>query len=119
VGYSGEDGVQGAQGVSIADSQEQWYLSNSSSSLTGGSWSYTEPSQIPDGKYLWGRWEITMSDGIIKYSDAVYRSTIAGLKNITDTLNQKISQKIWATDITNSIDQYDGSTGQAIRDRVT
>lgn len=119
VGYTGEDGAQGTPGVSITDQKEQWYLSTSSSSPTGGSWSYIEPQEIPDGKYLWGRLEFTMSDGTTQYSTAVHRSIISGLVNIADTLNKKITQKVWQTDISNSLDYYDSSTAQSIRDRVS
>lgn len=119
VGYTGEDGAQGEQGVSIVAEKEQWYLSNSSSSLVGGSWSYTEPTQIPEGKYLWGRFEFSLSNGQTNYSDAVYRSTIGGLINLTDDINRKITQKIWQSDITSGISNYDSTTAQTIRDRVT
>ena len=119
VGYTGEDGEQGEQGVGIVAEKEQWYLSNSSSSLVGGSWSYTEPTQIPEGKYLWGRFEFSLSNGQTNYSDAVYRSTIGGLINLTDDINRKITQKIWQTDISSGISNYDSTTAQTIRDRVT
>ena len=119
VGYSGTDGVKGDTGLSISAEKEQWYLSNSNSSLTGGSWTYTEPTEVPDGKFLWGRLEFTMSDGSKQYSDAVYRSVIGGLINVADEVNKKITQKIWQSDINASINSYDSSTAQSIRDRVT
>ena len=113
------DGATGAQGVSITGEKEQWYLSSSKTQLSGGSWSYTEPQTIPDGKYLWGRWEMTMSNGTKQYSDAVYRSVIGGIKDIVDEDHLSITQKVWQSDITNSINSYDGSTVAAVRDRVT
>lgn len=60
-----------------------------------------------------------MSDGTIKYSDALYRSTIEGILNVTDDINKKITQKVWSSDITSSISAYDGSTASAMRDRIT
>lgn len=119
VGYTGEDGEQGEQGVSLSSQKQQWYLSNSSNSLTGGSWSYDKPSTIPNGKYLWGRWELLMSDNTVKYSDAIYEDMIGGLINLADENNRKITQKIWQTDISNGISNYDSTTAQTIRDRVT
>lgn len=110
--------MQGERGVSITGSKEQWYVSDSNLELTGGSWSYDEPDKIPAGKSLWGRLEFTMSDGSKQYSEAVYRSVISGIKNLTDGINKKITQKIWETDIRNSIDSYDGSTVSTIRNRV-
>ena len=99
--------------------REQWYLSTSNEELTGGTWSYEEPSSIPDGKYLWGRLEMTMDNDSIQYSDAVYRSTMAGVISEVDKANLAITNKVWQTDITTSINTYDGSTGKDIRDRMT
>ena len=99
--------------------REQWYLSTSNEELTGGTWSYEEPSSIPDGKYLWGRLEMIMDNGSIQYSDAVYRSTMDGVISEVDKANLAITNKVWQTDITTSINSYDGSTGKDIRDRMT
>ena len=115
----GQDGSAGDQGVSIVAEKEQWYLSDSSSTLSGGSWTNTEPSEVPNGKYLWGRWEFEMSDGSTQHSDAVYRKVISGVINMTDSVNKKITQKVWQSDINSSISSYDSSTAQSIRDRVT
>ena len=119
VGYSGIDGEIGEPGASIVDETEQWYLSTSSTHLVGGSWSYIEPQEIEEGKYLWGRWEFKLSDGTIKYSDAVHRSVLSGLINIADGVNKKITQKIWETDIDNKISAYNTNTVSTIRDRVS
>lgn len=119
VSRSGNDGSPGAPGIGYTAQKEQWYLSSSPIKLEGGSWSDNEPDEIPDGKYLWGRIEYTMSDGSTRYSDAIYRSMISGLVNKADEVEKKIEQKIWASDIENSINSYDGSTGKSIRDRVT
>lgn len=115
----GINGAKGDTGATISRSKEQWYLSTSNSELTGGTWDDIEPTTIPDGKYLWGRLAFTMTDGTIKYSDAVYRSVIGGVISEVDKANKSITDKVWQTDITNSINTYDGSTGKAIRDRVT
>lgn len=115
----GASGAKGDTGATISRSKEQWYLSTSNSELTGGTWDDIEPTTIPDGKYLWGRLAFTMTDGTIKYSDAVYRSVIGGVISEVDKANKSITDKVWQTDITNSINTYDGSTGKAIRDRVT
>ena len=41
------------------------------------------------------------------------------MSQTVDQNTQKITSKVWQTDITSSINSYDGSTGKAIRDRVT
>lgn len=120
----GQNGAKGDRGISITKTREQWFLSTSNSSLSGnagtvvvdgesipvGTWTYTEPSVIPDNYYLWGRLETTMSDTSVQYSDAVYRSTIAGLKSEVDKANLAIEQEVWQDDISTAISNYDGST---------
>ena len=113
------DGQQGIQGVSVSSEKEQWYLSSSKTALSGGSWSYTEPTSIPDGKYLFGRLEFTMSDGSKQYSDAIHRSVISGLITKADDINNKITNKVWESDIDTKISSYDSSTVSQVRDRVT
>ena len=117
-GQDGQPGQQGAQGVSIVNSVPQYYLSTSSTQLTGGSWSYT-PWEVTDGTYLWERLENTLSDGSTTYSNAVYSVTISGVKHDVDDINQSITNKVWQSDITNQISSYDNSTVSTIRDRVT
>lgn len=49
---------------------EQYYLSASSTSLTGGAWSDTrQPWEA--GRYYWTRSKITYGDGTVEYTDAV------------------------------------------------
>ena len=119
VGYSGTDGETGAQGISITGEKEQWYVSNSNSSLTGGSWVETEPTSVPDGKYLWGRFKFTMSDGTTQYSAAVCRKVIGGLLTLANEHERKITQKVWETDIDSKIDAYDGTLQQSINERFS
>ena len=38
---------------------------------------------------------------------------------VVNKLNQSITNKVWQSDITNSVNNYDNSTGKAIRDRLT
>lgn len=114
------DGQKGDQGYGVQKATPQYYLSSSSTALTNGTWTYTKPS-IPSGKYLWTRIQTTIDNpGKTKiYSDAVYDASTTGLSQTVDQNTQKITSKVWQTDITSSINSYDGSTGKAIRDRVT
>lgn len=63
--------LDGTNGVSIASVKTQYYLSTSSSSATGGSWS-DSPQTFVSGKYYWTRDYITYSDGTHGNSTAVY-----------------------------------------------
>ena len=118
-GSPGEKGDDGSPGATLSAQKEQYYYSNSSTVLVGGSWSDTPTSPIPTGKYLWTRQRMTLSDGTTRYSDAVHNSTIQGISSDVDSVKGSITNKVWQSDITSSINSYDGSTGAAIRDRVT
>ena len=57
----GTDGQDGTDGKGISSVVEQYYLSTSSSTQTGGSWSDT-PAAYVSGRYYWTRTIITWSD---------------------------------------------------------
>ena len=57
-GQDGQDGQDGADGVGITSIVEEYYLSTSSTTQTGGSWSTSQP-QWSTGKYIWTRSVIT------------------------------------------------------------
>lgn len=60
-------GGKGATGIGVKSVSEQYYLSTSYSTTTGGSWSTTVPAW-QDGKYIWTR-------SIITYTDNSYTET--------------------------------------------
>jgi len=64
-GGKGEDGKDG-KGVQSVD--VLYYLSSSSTSLSGGSWSTTSP-KWEDGKYLWTKTKVTYTNGSTWESD--------------------------------------------------
>lgn len=131
-GQPGAKGDKGDKGISVTKVREQWFLSESNTAPTGEpktvvvgdksipvcTWTYTEPSVVPDNYYLWGRLETTMSEGDAQYSDAVYRSTIAGLKSEVDKANQSITNKVWQSDLQTTYG-ITGDTITDITDRVT
>ena len=82
-----DDGSQGEQGLSVAKVSTQYYLSTSSTSLSGGSWSDTQPSSIPTGKYLWERTKTKLSNNTYVYSDATYSSLTGGVISNIDNIN--------------------------------
>ena len=69
-GADGQDGADGKDGKGIASVTEQYYLSTSNTSLTGGSWSNTPPSNASGG-YVWTRSLITYTDGTSNYTAAL------------------------------------------------
>lgn len=69
-GADGQDGADGKDGKGIASVTELYYLSTSNTSLTGGSWSNTPPSNASGG-YVWTRSLITYTDGTSNYTAAL------------------------------------------------
>lgn len=61
-GAAGADGAPGEDGVGISEVYEQYYLSASKTTQTGGSWANTAP-EWESGKYLWIRTVIVYTDG--------------------------------------------------------
>lgn len=45
--------------------------------------------------------------------------TTTETSSVVNKLNQSITNKVWQSDITNSVNNYDNSTGKVIRDRLT
>lgn len=69
-GANGTNGSNGEDGRGVTSIVEQYYLSTSSSSLVGGSWSTTAPAWV-NGKYIWTRSVITYTDGSSTTTDAI------------------------------------------------
>lgn len=118
----GATGATGPQGVSVTKVVEEYRLSNSNTELTGSgtgySWSETKPD-IPSGKYLWIRERTDLSNNTSSYGTAHCDIVISGLVQDVDRNSNAITSKVWESDITTKINEYDGSTGAAIRNRVS
>ena len=81
-GEKGEQGIpgpKGESGIGIASVDVEYYLSTSSTTLTGGSWSTTAPTWV-NGKYMWSRTKTTYSNGQTSTSNPV---CITGQKGST------------------------------------
>lgn len=70
-------GAKGETGIGIKSYREQYYLSTSYSTPTGGSWSYNVPSWT-DGKFMWTRTVVTYTDNTTWESDPVCVTGSAG-----------------------------------------
>lgn len=78
-GAKGSTGSAGATGNGISSVDVQYYLSTSSTSPSGGSWSTTAPAWA-DGKYMWSKTVTTYTDGSSEESNPV---CITGAKGST------------------------------------
>ena len=69
--------VSKVQAASIISSQEQFYQSTSPTSLTGGSWSNTQPAWA-SGKYIWRRTLVTYGNNKTGYTPSETGVCITG-----------------------------------------
>ena len=60
-GATGATGPQGSTGNGLKSAVDQYYLSTSNTTQSGGSWSNTQPSWV-SGKYIWTRTYQTWND---------------------------------------------------------
>ena len=76
-GPIGNTGAAGADGVGISSIFEQYYLSTSSHSPTGGSWSFDQPQWV-SGKYIWTRSRIVWTNGSTSNTSPVLATALNG-----------------------------------------
>lgn len=76
-GNDGINGTDGADGRGVSSITEYYYVSTSNTSLSGGTWSTSAPSN-PDGKYIWTRSHIIYTDGTSTYTEAICVTGPAG-----------------------------------------
>lgn len=82
-GAQGPTGPQGETGVGVDNITEQYYLSTSDQTPTGGSWSNTQPTW-ERGKYIWTRSYVEWSDGTATYTTPVLASAINSANTMAD-----------------------------------
>lgn len=94
------------QGDGVSQIVEQYYLSTSSTTQTGGSWSTAQP-KWRKGRYIWTRSMVTWTDGTTTYTDPVLAQAINGA-------NQS------ASDAQQSVDDLDNSlNSEGVFNRLT
>ena len=84
-------GNTGAAGKGISSVQEQYYLSNSDSQISGGSWQTTQPAWTKD-HYIWTRSKITWSDKSTSYTTAICANAINGANEAVERLDDSLTQ---------------------------
>lgn len=85
-GQTGATGETGATGVGVSAVVEQYYLSTSSTTQTGGSWSTNQPQWV-SGKYIWTRSRVTWTNGNVTTTDPVLAQAINGANSTASTAN--------------------------------
>lgn len=81
--------IQGETGIGVDDVREQYYLSTSKTSQTGGSWTTTCPEWESD-HYIWTRSQITWTDKTVTYTPPVLASAL-------NQANEKAEVSTWYT----------------------
>lgn len=130
---TGGTGATGDTGRGVESITTEYYLSTSKTEQIGGEWSENQP-EWSSGHYVWTRSKIVYTNPTsVEYTSPVCDTTWEAMQAQIDTVTKTISdvelkvdkntksitEKVWQSDITNSINNYDGSTAQAIRDRVS
>lgn len=108
-GPKGPQGVQGAAGTGVASMTQQYYMSDSKTTQTGGSWVESMPTWS-NGKYLWTRYKVvyknpastTYTTPVCDSSwEAVNEETIKRQSAIETKANE-ITSKVSETYVSNS-----------------
>ncbi len=89
-GMDGSKGDAGAAGIGVSAIVEQYYLSTSNTSQTGGSWSETQPA-YKSGRYYWTRLKVAWTDGAVTYTDPVLAQGINSANEVVDNLSSQES----------------------------
>lgn len=92
--------VETVEKKSLTSTVEEFYLSTSPTTLTGGTWSTTQPAWT-QGKYIWRRFLITKGDGSTSYSPSATGVCISGNTGATGATGKGVKS---------SIVTYQGST---------
>ena len=84
--------ISGADGTILTDTHEQYYLSTSNTTQTGGAWYDAAPDYIM-GRYYWTRTITTFSNGIIRYSTPVLNLALTTANSTASTALESASGK--------------------------
>ncbi|WP_256210098.1 hypothetical protein [Denitrobacterium detoxificans] len=111
-GADGADGAAGATGRGISAIVEQYYLSTSSTTQTGGSWSTAQP-EWAEGKHIWTRSKITWTNPSgTSYTTPVLAKAINGANEAAAATSYYFFVDSEGAHITTT--QGDATTGQNI-----
>lgn len=105
-GDKGDTGATGNDGVSVTSVDVQYYKSSSSSSLSGGSWSTSNPGW-ENGKYIWSKTVVTYSNGTTDETDPV---CLTGAKGSTGNTGATGETGATGKGVSSIVEEYYKST---------
>ena len=97
-GATGATGPQGSTGKGLKSAVDQYYLSTSNTTQSGGSWSNTQPSWV-SGKYIWTRTYQTWNDNTTTTTTPVLADA---LNKANSTSSEAMSTATQAKSIANN-----------------
>nr|DAX05597.1 MAG TPA: tail protein [Bacteriophage sp.] len=86
----GDKGQTGATGKGVKSIVEQYYLSSSNTTQTGGDWNNTQPNWV-NGKYIWTRSHITWSDNTTTDTTPILANGLNKANSTANTANGNAS----------------------------
>lgn len=95
-GAKGDTGSDGDDGVGITAIVEQYYLSTSNTTQTGGSWKNTQDTWT-SGKYIWTRSKITWSNNTTSYTTPILATGINKANQVADDTNTNLTNNYSTT----------------------
>lgn len=101
VQYSDARRVADSDGIGVSQVREQYYLSTSNTTQTGGSWQYYQPTWV-SGRYYWTRSAITWSDGTVTYTTPVLARALTSGNQSTNDLDDSLTQRDVFNRLTNN-----------------
>ena len=87
-GAVGKDGAKGDPGIGVKAVVEQYYLSTSSTTQSGGSWGADQP-EWSEGKYIWTRSQVTWTDDTVTTTTPILAKAINGAN---ETANEAVNK---------------------------
>lgn len=85
-GKDGADGQKGDTGTGVKEIIEQYYLSTSNTTQTGGSWKTTQDTWSK-GKYIWTRNKITWTDDTVSYTIPILATGLNNANSVANNAN--------------------------------
>lgn len=101
VQYTTPRRITNDKGIGAAEVVEQYYLSTSQTTQTGGSWQSTQPTWVK-GRYYWTRSKITWSDGTVTYTTPTLARALTSGNQSTDDLDDNLTQQEVFNRLTNN-----------------
>ena len=100
--------IKGNTGIGVKKIVEQYYLSTSKTSQTGGEWK-TGQDTWTSGKYFWTRSQITWTDNSVTYTDPVLATNtneaFSKIEQTREEITQEVGKKVNNSDFGTKITQ--------------